>query len=1088
MRRERLVSSALTLIVMLFSLVPPAAAQRTTATFAGVVTDTSGGVLPGTDVELSNEGTGIVERQVTSETGEFIFNYVPGGTYTLTISISGFRTYKASGIALGAAQNLRRTFQLEVGEMEESITVSGESPLINTASGEQRISLDPLEVKTLPAANRNLTNLLNIGTGLTRQEGTVEGGGSGSGGAGGIRLRLNGLGGAAMSITANGTDASANAGARQISQYNGISKIDIVSIESVGEVQIVKGISPAEFGHALAGNLNIVTKGGTNNYHGSLFHRYEGAALVSKPFFLKEKPDSKWNQGGGSLGGPLMKDRGFFFVAAESYRLQRALELNVNVPTQRFRDLLQTALPYPETKLLLDQYLLPTEPVTSTALLGVFIGAGNKENNDDHVDTRADFRIKGGNLSGTFTYGHPFLTQESQLPGQPRVWVSLTRRASASYAVARGNWSSETRFGYNYNWLSRTDPFYNVLDPVNPGPEDINAKNRRQIPSISYPGLLTLGSEQHTRGQQPSYSFEQQSTLIAGKHSFKVGGIYATPRGGRFNVTGPSFSFSSEADILANRPSSISFRLRPVKGLWSTTNWGLFAQDDWRVTSKLVINMGVRYDWFSRYVFEGTDPENPAGIINLDGLPDPSFTFGAPRSADRIFEDDAKLNLGPRVGFAYNPDGGGHTVLSGGWGMMFQPLDTQNFETSIGMISGIPATTNFSAVEAANLGLRYPIYNEDMLDPVPGDSTPPARSLPSGYWSIRTSRRRTPRSSRRECSTRSAGDGGRRRVCRHPWLPFQNGQDLQRAGSADRDPAQYPPQPGHLRGRLPGDDLRLPADVDANEVLVQAADQSQLHLVVDARQLRRRQHAELGQRCEPDGPGFLRPRILMGSRDRRRHALLHRQRDLRDAGSAMVVAGRPASARRLADRRDLPGAHRRAADRHPGLVQGRQPSGRHRRRECHQPGVLRHQQQRDAVPEPGRLPGGGAQRGVAADGSRRQRRRRPVPPPGVEEPRRLAEQRVRHRRPAAHRATGRHPERAELDQLRGGPDQHHRLGLRQGHRHRPLLAWRSCRPVSASRSASSANLSCGQGSAGGAPAHPLRQVATPWPAASLLYS
>jgi len=715
MRRSKLVLRALTVVVMLFSLVPRAAAQRTTATFAGIVTDPSGGVLPGTDVELTNEGTGIVERQVTSVTGEFIFNYVPGGTYTLTITLSGFRTNRTSGIVLGAAQNLRRTFQLEVGAMEESITVSGDSPLINTASPEQRISLDTLEVKTLPAANRNLTNLLNIGTGLTRQEGTVEGGGSGSGGAGGIRLRLNGLGGAAMSITANGTDASANAGARQISQYNGISKIDIVSIESVGEVQIVKGISPAEFGHALAGNLNIVTKAGTNAFHGSGFYRYEGAALVSKPFFLREKPDSQWNQGGGSIGGPLMRDKGFFFAAMESYRLTRALELNVNVPTQRFRDLLMTSLPFPETKLLLDQYQLPTEPTNSNALLGVFIGAGNKENNDDHIDTRADFRIKGGNLSGTFTYGHPFLTQESQLPGQPRVWVSLTRRASASYAVARGNWSSETRFGYNYNWLSRTDPFYNVLDPVNPGPSDINAKNRRQIPSIAYPGLLTLGSEQHTRGQQPSYSFEQQATMIAGKHSFKVGGIYATPRGGRFNVTGPAFSFSSEADIINNRPSGISFRLRPVQGLWTTTNWGLFAQDDWRVNSKLVINMGVRYDWFSRYMFEGTDPENPAGIINLDGEPDPSFQFGPVRTADRIFEDDANINLGPRAGFAYNPDGGGHTVISGGWGMMFQPLDTQNFETSIGMISGIPASTNFSAVEAANLNLHYPIYNEDML-------------------------------------------------------------------------------------------------------------------------------------------------------------------------------------------------------------------------------------------------------------------------------------------------------------------------------------------------------------------------------------
>ena len=189
--------------------------------------------------------------------------------------------------------------------------------------------------------------------------------------------------------------------------------------------------------------------------------------------------------------------------------------------------------------------------------------------------------------------------------------MSTTRRASSSYAVARGRWSSETRFGYNYNWLSRTDPFYNVLDPVNPGPSDLDAKNRRQIPSISYPGLLQLGSEQHTRGQQPSYSFEQQATLVTNRHAFKFGGIYATPRGGRFNVTGPTFTFQTEADVLANRPTAASFRLRPVLGLWTTTNWGLFVQDDWRINSKLVVNLGVRYDYFGRYVFEAHRSRTP---------------------------------------------------------------------------------------------------------------------------------------------------------------------------------------------------------------------------------------------------------------------------------------------------------------------------------------------------------------------------------------------------------------------------------------------------------------------------------------------
>src|SRR5439155_26406614 len=131
--------------------------------------------------------------------------------------------------------------------------------------------------------------------------------------------------------------------------------------------------------------------------------------------------------------------------------------------------------------------------------------------------------------------------------------------------------------------------------------------------------------------------------------------------------------------------------------------------------ARLVINAGVRYDYFGRYRFEPTDADNPAGIVNLDGAPDPTFSFGAPPSPDRIFDDDRGVNLGPRVGFAYNADGNGRMVINGGWGMMFQPLDTQNFETSIGMISGVPASRTFSAVEAAALGLHYPIYNEDML-------------------------------------------------------------------------------------------------------------------------------------------------------------------------------------------------------------------------------------------------------------------------------------------------------------------------------------------------------------------------------------
>src|SRR6185503_2475902 len=231
---------------------------------AGLVVDTSGGALPGATIELVNEDTAVPEQpQVSGATGEFVFNYVPVGKYTLTISLSGFKIHKSTGVQLSAAQNARQRYQLEVGGIEENITVSGESPLVNALSPEQRINIAPLEVKNLPTANRNISNILAVGAGLTKQD-AIEGGN------GAVRLRLNGLGGSSMSITANGTDASGNAGSRQLSQYNGISKIDVVSIESVGEVQIVKGVIPAEYGMAMAGNLNIITKSGTNSSHGSL--------------------------------------------------------------------------------------------------------------------------------------------------------------------------------------------------------------------------------------------------------------------------------------------------------------------------------------------------------------------------------------------------------------------------------------------------------------------------------------------------------------------------------------------------------------------------------------------------------------------------------------------------------------------------------------------------------------------------------------------------------------------------------------------------------------------------------------------------
>src|SRR6266436_813418 len=145
--------------------------QRTDATFSGAVTDASGAVLPGAEIQLINEGTAAVLQQLTGETGEFRFDFVPVGMYTLKIGLAGFRSYESRAIPLGAAQNVRRTYALEVGSITDNVTVTGEAPLVNTVSTEQRMSLDTFEIKNLPMVNRNITNVLEVATtGLTRSD------------------------------------------------------------------------------------------------------------------------------------------------------------------------------------------------------------------------------------------------------------------------------------------------------------------------------------------------------------------------------------------------------------------------------------------------------------------------------------------------------------------------------------------------------------------------------------------------------------------------------------------------------------------------------------------------------------------------------------------------------------------------------------------------------------------------------------------------------------------------------------------------------------------------------------------------------
>src|SRR3989440_154276 len=434
------VAFCLSLIVIVITV--PALSQRTTATLSGVVQDPTGAVLPGVEAQLINEGTSAALQSLTNETGEFLFDFVPPGTYTLKLALPGFKGFESKGIPLGAAQSVRRTYTLEVGAVTDSVTVTGEAPLVNTLSPEQRLTLDTLQVTNLPMINRNVTSIIEYsGAGLTKGEALVSG-------AGGVRFRMNGLGGSAMTATANGTNASGFAASNLLGGYGGFTKIDIMSADAVGEVQVVKGVIPAQYG-GLSGNVSFITKSGTNDWHGSLFHRYEGSALSAHQPFLDSKPHSVWNQFGGSFGGRIIHDKFFFFFAYEGYRQRSTTTLTNDVPTPLFRETLLRALPFPETAINLSYYTLPNQPYAPDALLGRWIGPGLSNQNDDHVDTKLDYLIGGGNLSATFTGAHPSQDQAAQQPLNPRTFRGKMLRGNVSYVVGRGHWTSATYFGLN---------------------------------------------------------------------------------------------------------------------------------------------------------------------------------------------------------------------------------------------------------------------------------------------------------------------------------------------------------------------------------------------------------------------------------------------------------------------------------------------------------------------------------------------------------------------------------------------------------------------------------------------------------------
>ena len=661
--------------VLALTLAVAAHAQVTTGTIFGRVADTTGAVLPGATVTVTNEGTNAVKTTVTSAEGEFTVAFLPVGTYTITITLESFKTHTETILEISSGDKLGLDYVLEVGAMSEVISVVSETPLLNTISSEENVKLSTEMISELPMLNRDITAILNQGTGLTV-------GGSGA------ELSINGMPTRGFTFTIDGVDGSQDAEFPSLGLYQNFNFIKGTTLEAVKEVEVSKNVFSAEIGMAIAGNVNIITKSGTNTLHGSGFYQAQRGSWNADDFVSGVTTPGAYKAFGGSFGGPVIEDKVFFFAAYEGYRDEREERQSGQVPSTFTRNTAGAA--NPPTNAFWDLWPLPNQADdVPGALEAGFIGNFDRVRDDNHFIGRLDFNPSPEDyVSLRFSRGRPNFLDPRLAIGNSRDRKGETENFAATYTrIFSPTVTSEFRFGYNRNKTNRIDlqwvDFVHGLDVAG-------------IPDSDGEAFIKSGT---------AWSAENTWSLVKGRHAIRFGGLARFWRGTRFNEEVPVWEFSSFGDLLTNDAAKANFQFELEEFEIRSFDAGVFVQDDVRVGPDLMLNLGIRWDYsgvpserddryYNRAInqFGGADGANP-GVVQY-------------RNPDSVYEPYYNM-ISPRAGFAWSFNE--KTVVRGGFGIFFQPFNLFAGPVEIVQNSlGEPVEAELESSQLAQFGIAYP--------------------------------------------------------------------------------------------------------------------------------------------------------------------------------------------------------------------------------------------------------------------------------------------------------------------------------------------------------------------------------------------
>jgi carboxypeptidase family protein/TonB-dependent receptor-like protein len=616
----------------------PAYAQETRGDITGRVVDEQGHVVPGATVTATNKGTGAARSATTNDVGEYTITQLPPGKYDLTVEASNFSRSLAPDFELNVGARVTQNFELKPGEISATVQVTSEGALVDTTTSELGRNITPAEVQNLPLLNRTFANLSIIAP-EARPVGTFDPTKTHVG-----TVSFSGGDGRQVDVNVDGGDNKDNVVGSMLQNF---------AYESIQEFQVLQHRWTAESGRSVGGVVNVISKSGTNSFHGSGFFNFRNQSLRAKDFFEKQttdpKPSYNREEFGGSLGGRIIKDKLFFFGAIERFRERQNLLVNPALLPQIAAIPGVTAsptipLPYNDTLLTakIDHHISDKQ--------SMFYRYAYQKNDspNDQFDPGQPADLQGGNTNtnklASFVVNHTYTFS-------PRVL---------------------NQFSFQYQ------NFENNILGVTTDPNII-------FPSVQSGANVNVPQQTKER----KFQFRDDVSVLSGNHGLKFGMNYIhTELNGFFffGANGHQITFFDDPLVIRNNTNGSYPQGFATPGAVNeiTFNTGagdtsqppfhqlaFYIQDDYKVTPRLTLNLGLRWDANIKLLVDQTN-NRTMQILGRLANPRAQALTGDPGLLSKTTSSYREFQ--PRVGFAWDVNGTGQTVIRGGYGIFYDQI------------------------------------------------------------------------------------------------------------------------------------------------------------------------------------------------------------------------------------------------------------------------------------------------------------------------------------------------------------------------------------------------------------------------------